>query len=65
MLCAGAEIHAKPGLSPGQMEFDVGCRLVTHEGTGLLTTYEGLSLAGSQRHGVCVGGRVEWASGCT
>ena len=59
MLHAGAEVHAKPSLSSGQMEFDVGCRLVTHEGMGLLTTYGGLSLAGSQRHGVCVGGRTD------
>ena len=59
MLHAGAGIHAKPDLSPGQMEFDVGCGLVTHEGTGLPTTYGGLSLAGSQRRGVCVGRRIE------
>ena len=41
------------------MEFDLGYGLATHEGTGLLTTYGGLSMAGPQSHGVRLGGRIE------
>ena len=51
-----------PGLwehEPAQVEFDVGYGLGLHEGTGLLTTYGGLSLAGPDSHGVRVGGRIE------
>ena len=58
VLRAGAESDMPPGLSPAQMEFDMGYGLVTHEGTGLLTTYGGLSLAGPHGHGVRLGGRL-------
>ncbi len=58
VLQAGAD-SATPGLSPAQVEFDVGYGLVTHEGAGLLTTYGGVSMAGPQRHGYRVGGRIE------
>ena len=59
MLQAGTESDTKPGLSPAQVEFDVGYGLVTHEGTGLLTTHGGVSMAGPQSHGYRLGGRVE------
>ena len=52
-----------PGLSPAQVEFDIGYRLVMPEGAGLLTTYGGLSMAGPQSHGYRLGGRIklgEW-----
>ena len=39
VLRAGADSATKPGLSPAQVEFDIGYGLVTHECTGLLTTY--------------------------
>lgn len=55
MLRAGAEL----ALSPAQVEFDIGHGLGMHEGTGLLTTYGGLSLAGPESRCVCVGGRIE------
>ena len=58
VLRARAESDMPPGLSPAQMEFDMGYGLVTHEGTGLLTTYGGLSLAGPHGHGVRLGGRL-------
>ena len=48
----------KPGLSPVQVEFDVGYGLVTHEGS-LLTPYSGLSLAEPDGHGGRLGGRIE------
>lgn len=41
------------------MESDLGYGPVTHEGTRLLTTYGGLSMAGPQSHGVRLGGRIE------
>ncbi len=59
VLQAGAESDTKPGLSPAQVEFDVGYGLVTHEGAGLLTTYGGVSMAGPQSHGYRLGGRIE------
>ena len=59
VLRAGAETDTTPGLSPEQVEFDVGYGVVTHEGAGLLTTYGGLSMAGPDRHGYRVGGRIE------
>ena len=46
-------------LWPAQVEFDLGYGLVTHEGLGLLTIYGGLSLAGPDRRGVRLGGRIE------
>ena len=58
VLRAGAESDTPPGLSPAQMEFDMGYGLVTHEGLGLLTTYGGVALAGPGRHGVRLGGRL-------
>lgn len=56
------------GLSPEQMEFDVGYGLVTHEGVGLLTTYGGVSLAGRTELGEWIdlsveGGRTMQNSG--
>ena len=39
VLQASGETNATPGLSPAQVEFDVGYGLATHEGAGLLTTY--------------------------
>ena len=59
VLQAGTESATPPGLSPAQVEFNVGHGLVTHEGAGLLTTYGGLSMAGSQSHGYRLGGRTE------
>ena len=59
VLHAGTESATPPGLSPAQVEFNVGHGLVTHEGAGLLTTYGGLSMAGSQSHGYRLGGRTE------
>ena len=59
MLQAGAESDTPSGLSPAQVEFDMGYGLVTHEGAGLLTTYGGLSMAGRGIHGVRLGGRIE------
>ena len=59
VIQAGAESAAPPGLSPEQVEFDVGYGLVTHEGAGLLTPYGGLSMAGPQSHGYRLGGRIE------
>ncbi len=59
VLQAGAETDTPPGLSPAQVEFDIGYGLVTHEGAGLLTTYGGLSMAGPQNHGYRLGGRIE------
>ena len=58
VLRAGAEAATPPGLSPAQVEFDVGYGMVTHEGLGLLTTYGGLSIMGPHRHGVRLGGRI-------
>ena len=58
VLRAGAESDTQPGLSPVQVEFDVGYGLVTHEGEGLLTTYGGLSLMGPHSHGVRLDGRL-------
>ena len=58
ILRAHTETDATPGLSPAQVEFDVGYGLVTHEGLGLLTTYGGLSLAGPHSHGGRLGGRI-------
>ena len=59
MLQAGAETDTPPGLAPAQVEFDIGYGLVTDEGTGLLTTYGGLLMAGPQSHGYRLGGRTE------
>ena len=59
VLRAGAETAATPGLSPAQVEFDIGYGLMTHEGAGLLTTYGGVSMAGPQSHGYRLGGRIE------
>ncbi len=58
VLQAGAE-SATPGLSPAQVEFDVGYGLVTYEGAGLLTTYGGVSMAGPDSQGYRLGGRIE------
>ena len=41
------------------MGFDGGYGLVTREGTGLLTTYDSLLLAGPQSHGTRLGGRID------
>ena len=63
VLRAGAESDTQPGLSPAQVEFDLGYGMVTHEGAGLLTTYGGLSMLGPGSHGVRLGGRLalgEW-----
>ena len=63
VLRTHTETDATLGLSPAQVEFDLGYGMVTHEGTGLLTTYGGLSLAGPHSHGVRLGGRIalgEW-----
>ncbi len=51
-------MDTQPGLSPAQVEFDLGYGLVAHEGAGLLTTYGGVSLMGPHRHGVLLGGRI-------
>ena len=59
VLQAGAEPATTPGLSPAQVEFDIGYGLVTYEGAGLLTTYGGVSMAGRGNHGVRLGGRIE------
>ena len=59
VLQAGADSATPPGLSPAQVEFDIGYGLVTYEGTGLLTTYGGVSMAGPQSHGYRLGGRIE------
>ena len=59
ILRAGGETGAKPGLSPEQVEFDLGYGLVTHEGAGLLTTYGGVSLARLASRNVRLGGRIE------
>ena len=56
---ASGESDTKPGLSPAQVEFDVGYGLVTHEGAGLLTTYGGVSMAGPDSRGVRLGWRIE------
>ena len=56
---AGADAATKPGLSPAQVEFDVGYGLVTYEGAGLLTTYGGVSMAGPDSNGYRLGGRIE------
>ena len=58
-LRAGAETDTTPGLSPEQVEFDVGYGVMMHEGTGLLTTYGGVSTSGPASHGYRVGGRIE------
>lgn len=63
VLRANGEIDTPPGLLPAQVDFDLGYGVVTHEGTGLLTTYGGLSMKGPDRHGVRLGGRLalgEW-----
>ncbi len=63
VLRATGEMDTPPGLSPAQVEFDVGYGMVTHEGAGLLTTYGGLSMMGPESHGVRLGGRLalgEW-----
>ena len=59
VLRAQTDTDATPGLSPEQVEFDVGYGLVTHEGAGLLTTYGGLSMSGPDSHGYRLGGRIE------
>ena len=59
VLRAGGETDTTPGLSPEQMEFDIGYELVTHEGAGLMTTYGGLSMRGLDSHGYRSGGRIE------
>ena len=59
VLRANGEPDTPPGLSPAQVEFDMGYGLVTHEGAGLLTTYGGLSMAGPDRRGGRLGGRIE------
>ena len=48
-----------PGLSPERLELDVGYGLPTHGGTGLLTPYAGLSMAGSGEGGYKFGARLE------
>ena len=58
VLRASSETDTTPSLPPAQMEFDVGYGLVTHEGTGLLTTYGGVSMMGPQSHGVRLDGRI-------
>lgn len=59
VLGADAETNPPPGLSPAQVEFDVGYGLVTHEGVGLLTTYGSLSMAGPGSQGDRLGGQTE------
>ena len=59
VLRAGAETDAPPGLSPAQVEFDIGYGLVTYEGAGFLTTYGGVSMAGPDSRGMRLGGRIE------
>ena len=59
VLRANGEMDTQPGLSPAQVEFDVGYGLVTHEGAGLLTTYGDLSMMGPHSHSVRLGGRIE------
>ena len=59
VMQAGAETDTTPGLSPAQVEFDVGYGVVTHEGAGLLTTYGGVSMSGPATCGVRLGGRIE------
>ena len=44
-------------------EFDIGYRLVTHEGAGLLTTYGGVLMARPDSRGVRLGGRIELGEG--
>ncbi len=56
--CRGGDGHAAGGI-PGTGKFDLGYGLVTHEETGLLTTYGGLSMMGPDRRGVRLGGRIE------
>ena len=58
-LRAGAETDTTPGLSPEQVEFDVGYGVMMHERAGLLTTYGGVSTSGPDSHGYRVGGRIE------
>ena len=45
------ETDATLGLSPEQVELDVGYGLVTHRGAGLLTTYDGLATAKAESYG--------------
>lgn len=52
MMRAGGETDAQPGLSPEQVEFNIGYGLATHEGTCLLTTYGGVSVVRPDRRGV-------------
>ena len=59
VLRANSETDTPPGLSPAQVEFDVGYGLVTYESTGLLTTYGGLSMAGPGSRGYRLGRRIE------
>ena len=59
VLRASGESDTKPGLSPAQVEFDVGYGLVTHEGASLLTTYGGVSMVRLDSRGVRLGGRIE------
>ena len=59
-MCASCESDTKPGLSPAQVEFDVGYGLVTHEGASLLTTYGGVSMVRLDSRGVRLGGRIEF-----
>ncbi len=46
VLRTGAAPDDAPGLSPAQLELDLGYGWVTHEGAGLLTTYGGVGMAG-------------------
>ncbi len=55
---AGEEQDAAAGPSLERFELDLGYGLATHEGAGLLTTYDGLSIAGPSRRGYRLGGRI-------
>ena len=59
VLRASGETDMKPGLSPEQVEFDIGYGVVTHEGAELLTTYGGVSMSGPDSRGVRLGRRIE------
>ena len=59
VLRASGESDTKPGLSPAQVEFDVGYGLVTHEGAGSLTTCGGVSMVRLDSRGVRLGGRID------
>ena len=47
------------GLTPDRFELDLGYRLTTHEGAGLLTTYGGFPIAGPGSRGYRQGVRLD------